>query len=108
MLQDSLDESDSEDLGDFILEDSDQVIVYHINDTISDNCPHTDVSFGNVVIKCILDTGAQVTIMSERVYDKLIVAGVTTLELAVQNVLLLNAFGSKMKRIKRQAGTFRI
>jgi hypothetical protein len=72
ILQDSLDKSDSEDLDDFILEDSDQLIVYHINDTISNNCPHIDVSFGNVVIKCILDTGAQVTIMSERVYEKLI------------------------------------
>jgi hypothetical protein len=72
VLQDSLRRSDSEGERDFKLEDSDQLIVYHINDAISNNCPHIDVSFDNVVIKCMLDTGAQATIISETFNGRLI------------------------------------
>jgi hypothetical protein len=50
-----------------------------------------------------LNSSAQVSIISERVYNKLIYAGKSTMELAVQGVVLLNAFGGRTRRIKKQA-----
>jgi hypothetical protein len=50
-----------------------------------------------------LDTGAQGSIISERVYNKLIYAGVRTIELAVQGAVLLKALGGRTRRIKKQA-----
>jgi hypothetical protein len=51
----------------------------------------------------ILDTGAQASILLERVYNDLVTAGVEILVLPIQNVVLISAFGSKTKRIKNQA-----
>jgi hypothetical protein len=67
------------------------------------NCPHIDISVGDTVVNCIVDTGAQASILSERVYNDLVTAGVEILVLPIQNVVLISAFGSKTKRIKNQA-----
>jgi hypothetical protein len=79
----------------------DEIIIYHVNDSVSNHCPHIDLSFGSKQSSFILNSGAQGSIISERVYNKLIYAGVSTMELAVQGAVLLNAFGERTRRIKK-------
>jgi hypothetical protein len=67
------------------LEDADEIIVYHINDTALNNCPHVDIVCGDVIVNCILDSGALGSIISERVYNDLVTSGVATMELGLQN-----------------------
>lgn len=54
-------------------------------------------------VNCIMATGVQVSMLSERVYNDLVTAGVGILVLPIQNVVHIRAFGSKSKRIKNQA-----
>jgi hypothetical protein len=95
--------NDDDDNDDVDLVDTDTLVVYHINDSVLNNCPHIDISVRDRVVNCILDTGAQASILSERVYNDLVTAGVEILVLPIQNVVLISAFGSKTKRIKNQA-----
>jgi hypothetical protein len=50
----------------------------------------------------ILDSGSEVNLISEEVYDKLIRAGVQVPVLPVENVVLVTAFGKKSRRIRQQ------
>jgi hypothetical protein len=74
--------------------------VYRINDPVLH--PHIDVSGGEVV-NVVLDSGAQCSVMSERIYCELLKAGIKYRELPVQNVVLRNAFGGRTRRIRKQA-----
>jgi hypothetical protein len=78
------------------LNKADELQVYYINDDNLNSCPHVDVSFG-------LDSGSEKSIISEKIYDKLIEAGVPILELSLQNVVLVIAFGNRTRRIRKQA-----
>lgn len=81
---------------------NEELIICHINDSVLNNCPHVDVFFGNEMVNVILDSGAQVSVISERVYNKLLRTGMDVMNLPINNVVLLNAFGGKTSRIKKQ------
>jgi hypothetical protein len=51
----------------------------------------------------VLDTGAMISIISERVCNKFIEAGIVTLQFPVSNVVLRSAFGTRSERVKKQA-----
>jgi hypothetical protein len=57
---------------------------------------------GRIVINAILDSGSEVNLLSERVYEKFIQSGVEISVLPVEHVLV-TAFGKRSKRIKQQA-----
>jgi hypothetical protein len=65
-------------------------------------CPHIDV-FGDKVVKFVLDSGAQCSIISERVYCELLKAGINSMELPAQKVVLRKAFGGRSRRVRKQA-----
>jgi hypothetical protein len=51
----------------------------------------------------LLDTGSEANILTEKIYDQLIVAGGSAPKLTLDNVALVTAFGRRTKRIKKQA-----
>jgi hypothetical protein len=55
---------------------------------------------GRTGINAILDSGSEVNLLSEGVYEKLIKAGVDIPVLPVENVVLMTAFGKRSKRIR--------
>jgi hypothetical protein len=78
------------------------LVVCHINDSVLNNCPRIEISVRDIVISSIIGTGAQASILSERVYNELVTAGVEILVLLLQNLVIINAFGTKSKRVRNQ------
>jgi hypothetical protein len=79
-------------------------VVLFINEANLENCPRIEISIsGKFKIKAILDSGSEVNLLSEGVYEGLIKSGLQIALLPVENVLLVTASGRKSKRIRRQA-----
>ena len=51
----------------------------------------------------MIDTGRQISLLSEELYHELRSEGLEVLELGVQHAVLVTAFGNKSKRIRLQA-----
>ena len=64
---------------------------------------HIPICIGNQHIPALIDTGSQISFLSEELYHKLRHEGVEGLELVVQNAIIVSAFGNKTKRIRVKA-----
>jgi hypothetical protein len=84
-------------------EDGSEYIVLFINEDISKS-PQVDVTIGDgTQISTILDSGSEVNLLSESIYEQLLKAGIEVPELPLENVVLVTAFGKCSNRIRRQA-----
>ena len=66
-------------------------------------CPKVKVTIGNEEVTSILDTGCELCLMSQDLYDKLRNSGMRNLELPVQNMNLVSAFNDRARKVKKQA-----
>jgi hypothetical protein len=57
---------------------------------------------GSQQYSAILDTGCEVSIISEFMYRELKAKGVESIELPTQNVVLVGAFNKKEQRVRKQ------
>jgi hypothetical protein len=81
----------------------DDATVYLIDAGERTACPHLKVTFGEFVFNIIIDTGSQVSVLSEETYHKVKFQSETPHELPVQSTVFISAFGNKTSRVKRQA-----
>jgi len=65
------------------------------------NCPHIDIKSGNGNVKGVIDTGSEISLITEELYEQLLSQGLET-ELKLQSTVLVTAFGSRSRRIKKQ------
>jgi hypothetical protein len=65
-------------------------------------CPKIKATFKDINVEMILDTGSQVSVLSDDVFRQIKIRG-PIMELPVQSVVLMSAFGNKTSRVKRQA-----
>jgi hypothetical protein len=78
-------------------------VVYFINDSNLGQSPILELKVENkLIIKAVIDSGSEISLISYDVYDKLIKAGTRLLVLPVEGVVLVTAFGKKSDRIKTQ------
>jgi len=73
---------------------------FYVNEEKLNSCPRVPVCIGNQHIPAVIDTGSQVSLLTEDLYHKLRSEGVEALELGVQNAVLVSAFGNKTRRIR--------
>ena len=66
-------------------------------------CPRVKIQILDRHIPALIDTGCEVSIMNECLYNQLKHHGLNCLELPTQHVNLLSAFSKKSNRVKRQA-----
>jgi hypothetical protein len=66
-------------------------------------CPRIFVRIGGVMTSAILDSGCELTLVSEELYNKIKQQGNQYLDLPAQHLTLVSAFNDKSRRIKRQA-----
>jgi hypothetical protein len=66
-------------------------------------CPKVKVTIGNEEITSILDTGCELCLMSQDLYNKLRYNWMRNLELPVQNMKLVSAFNDRARKVKTQA-----
>jgi hypothetical protein len=81
----------------------DKLLVFYINDNDLADCPHIDISFGELRITAGLLSGSQVCILAERVYKGLVETGLQISTLPLENVALVTAFGNRTRRINLKA-----
>jgi hypothetical protein len=80
------------------------LILFFINEKVLACCLQVNISFGNIIsASTLLDVGSNPNILTEKLYDQLIGAGMAVPTLPLDNVALVMAFGRRTKRIKKQA-----
>jgi hypothetical protein len=79
------------------------VNIYYTDENNLYGCPHIQMDIGEEKLTAALDTGAEISLMSERIFEDLLAKGLRATQLPVVNAALINAFGNRTKRIKRQA-----
>ena len=75
---------------------------YFINDENMKNCPRIDIKIGNGNMKGVIDTGSEISLIKEDLYAHLLSQGLEMLELKLQSTVLVTAFGSRSRRIKKE------
>jgi hypothetical protein len=79
-------------------------VVFFINEDNLSKCPQVEIVFSNgTSIRAILDSGSEVNLLSEKVYDRLVKSGVEVPVLPLENVVLVTAFGRRSRKIRSQA-----
>jgi len=66
------------------------------------SCPHIDIKIGNGAVKGVIDTGSEISLITEDLYPNLLSQGLEMLELKLQSAVLLTAFRVRSRRIKKQ------
>ena len=82
--------------------DKDELTVFYINEANLNNCPRVEVRFGDQAVDCYIDSGSEVSVISEKLYNKLVLKGLPTYEIGINNAVLITAFGNRTKRLKKQ------
>jgi hypothetical protein len=79
------------------------VNIYYINEGNLYGCPYVQLDIGEERLIAVLDTGTQISLMPEKNLEDMLAKGLRAPQLPVFNGALITAFGSKTKRIRRQA-----
>lgn len=79
------------------------VHIYYRNEDNLYGCPQVQLDIDEGRLTAVLDTGAEISLMPERIFEDLLAKGLRVPQLPVVNGALITAFGSRTKRIKRQA-----
>jgi len=67
------------------------------------NCPQIPISIGNERVLAVIDTVSKISPVKEKMYHKSRSEDMESLELGLQNAVLVSAIGNKTKRIRLQA-----
>ena len=85
-----------------LLDNKAGVTTYFINDENTKNGPHIDIKIGDRNVKGVIDMGSEISLITEDLYAQLLSQGIEMLELKLQSTVLVTAFGSRSRRIKKQ------
>jgi hypothetical protein len=66
-------------------------------------CPKLQIKIAGEEILALLDTGSEMSLLNENLYNKLWRNGLGCLELPTQHINLISAFNERSKRVKKQA-----
>jgi hypothetical protein len=62
---------------------------------------HIDIKIGNGNVKGIIDTGSEISLITEDLYVYLLSQGLEMLQLKLQSTVLVTTFDSRSLRIKK-------
>jgi hypothetical protein len=66
------------------------------------NCPHIDVQVANEKVVATVDSGSEICIITEDLYDHLVLQGLEAMEIGISNTRLVTAFGGRSRLIRKQ------
>jgi hypothetical protein len=99
-----LSNSDEESGNETVKQDTEEFIVLFINENSHCLSPILEIKINTkFVVNAIVDSGSEVNLISQEIYERLTEAGNTIPVLPVENVVLVTAFGKKSNRIRLQA-----
>lgn len=76
--------------------------MFYNNESNLNSCPHTNSVFEGEAENCILDKSAETSIVTENLYNHLILASLPTYEINVDADVLHIAFENQTKRIHKE------
>jgi hypothetical protein len=79
-----------------------EVTTYCINNEDSTNCAHIDIKIGNGNVKVVIDTGSEISLITEDLRAHLLSQGLEMWELKLQSAVLVRVYGSRRWRIEKQ------
>ena len=83
--------------------EKDATYTLYIAESKRQECPKLKIMIGGEEVSALLDTGCEVSILNEQLYNKLRHLGLNCLELPIQHLNLVSAFNERSKRIEKQA-----
>lgn len=84
-------------------EESESVVLFINEDSLAKS-PVVEISLtSDIKIKAILDSGSEVNLLAQSIYNKLIHSGMDIPTLPLENVILVTAFGKRSNSVKKQA-----
>jgi hypothetical protein len=99
-----LSDSDENSSNETVNQDTEEFIVLFINENSHCLSPILEIKINTkFVVNAIIDSGSEVNLISQEIYERLTQAGNAIPVLPVENVVLVTAFGKKSKRIRLQA-----
>jgi hypothetical protein len=66
------------------------------------NCPYVKINFGSEEVNVLLDSGSQISLVAEEIYEKLMLKQYPMLTLPIKAAILVTALGKKSKRLNKQ------
>ena len=75
----------------------------HIAESKRHECPKLKIIVGGEKVSALLDTGCELSILNDQLYNKLRLLGLNCLELPMQYLNLFSAFNERSRRIRKQA-----
>jgi hypothetical protein len=74
------------------LESTENYVVYFINESTLHQSPLIEMKVEDkIILNAIVDSGSEVNLISQSLYDRLMKAVITLLELPVENIVLVTA-----------------
>jgi len=92
-----------EDVGEGEMEKKTLATRYTLLKVKRHECPKLKIMIGGEEFSALLDTGCELSILNEQLYNKLRLLGLNCLELPTQHPNLVSAFNERSKRIRKQA-----
>ena len=83
--------------------EKDATYTLYIAESKRQECPKLKIMIGREEVSALLDTGCELSILNEQLYNKLRHLGLNCLELPTQHLNLVSEFNERSKRIKKQA-----
>jgi hypothetical protein len=81
-----------------------EATIFFINEETLSKSPLVEIlSEREVKARAILDSGSEVNLLSQDVYNKLVSTGIDIPTLPLENVILVTAFSKRSSRVKKQA-----
>jgi hypothetical protein len=79
-------------------------VVLFINEENLANSPMVEISLtSDMRVKAILDSGSEVNLLAQSIYDRLLDSGMDVPTLLLENFVLATAFAERSNRVKKQA-----
>jgi hypothetical protein len=78
--------------------------ILYINDSPLHPCPHIHIYFGEKKIAALAATGAETTIILQHICTSIIAEGCPSVELQLQSVVMVTAFGNRVRSDKASPG----
>ena len=83
--------------------EKDVTYTLYIAESKRHECPRLKIRIGGEEVSALLDTGCELSILNEQLYNKVRFLGLNCLELPTQHLNLVSAFNERSKRIRKQA-----
>jgi hypothetical protein len=72
--------------------------VYYINKSKFQKCPHVELQVGTLHVVAVVDSGSEVYVLPEELFERLTASGMELLHMSVTSAVLISARSNRNKK----------